>query len=346
MNLKSRLHRLLHWEYWPMWAIYLPVMPFWFYYSLRARSFFFFSASNPGIKNGGMAMESKMDIYNLIQPQFIPKTLLIDGRQSMGALRQSLENAGISYPLIVKPDIGMKAFAVCKIENEKELIDYASTINEAFIVQELIEWPREVGVFYHRFPKAQRGRITGIVEKEFLKVVGDGMHTIDELINMEPRSAMRLKALQKLHGEKLKTILKSGEEFVLVPFGSHTRGAKFIDASHHISTGLEHLMDAICKSVPGFYFGRLDIRFEDMESLQRGEKFSVIEINGAGSEPTHMYDPSHSLLFAWREITNHWRILFEISRENRKVGHSNISFKEGMRMIADNKKREAKLKLI
>ncbi|MFM9984761.1 MAG: D-alanine--D-alanine ligase [Flavobacteriales bacterium] len=346
MNLKSRIHRLIHWEYWPMWAIYLPVMPFWFYYSLRARSFFFFSASNPGIKNGGMAMESKMDIYNLIPSQFIPKTFLVDGHQSIYALRQLLQNAGISYPLIVKPDIGMKAFAVCKIKNEEELIDYASTIGEAFIVQELIVWPREVGVFYHRFPKEEKGKITGIVEKEFLKVVGDGIHTIDALINMEPRSAMRIKALQKLHGDHLQTILEPGEEFVLVPFGSHTRGAKFIDASNHITAELEHLMDTICKPVSGFYFGRLDIRFDDMESLQRGKHFSVIEINGAGSEPTHMYDPSHSLLFAWKEIINHWRILFAISRENRKVGHTNISFQEGMRMIADNKKREAKLKLI
>jgi hypothetical protein len=40
------------------------------------------------------------------------------------------------------------------------------------------------------------------------------------------------------------------------------------------------------------------------------QEFSLIEVNGAGSEPTHMYDPRHSLLNAWKEIVKHWIILW------------------------------------
>jgi hypothetical protein len=40
------------------------------FYSMKAKSIFFFNASNPTIKNGGFIMVSKKAIYNLI-PQKI-----------------------------------------------------------------------------------------------------------------------------------------------------------------------------------------------------------------------------------------------------------------------------------
>ena len=76
-SLKLKWHKLTHWEYWPLWAIYYPLFPVWLYYSIKARSFFFFNAANPSMKNGGMAMESKMSIYNMIPQQYIPKTVFI-----------------------------------------------------------------------------------------------------------------------------------------------------------------------------------------------------------------------------------------------------------------------------
>ena len=76
-SLKLIWHKITHWEYWPIWLIHYPMAPVWLYYSIKARSLFFFNAANPGMKNGGMAMISKMDIYNMIPAQFIPKTLYI-----------------------------------------------------------------------------------------------------------------------------------------------------------------------------------------------------------------------------------------------------------------------------
>ena len=61
-SLRLTWHRITHWEYWPFWVIYYPLFPVWAFFSLRARSFFFFNAANPTMENGGMAMESKNDI--------------------------------------------------------------------------------------------------------------------------------------------------------------------------------------------------------------------------------------------------------------------------------------------
>jgi hypothetical protein len=111
-------------------------------------------------------------------------------------------------------------------------------------------------------------------------------------------------------------VLAEGEECLLVPYGNHVRGAKFVDASHLIDDELTGVIDGICRQVDGFYYGRMDLRYNSWEELKEGKNFSIIELNGAGSEPTHMYDPRHSLFFAWREIIRHWNLLWKISRLN------------------------------
>ncbi len=340
-----KIHKLLHWEYWPMEAIYLPIFPVWLYFAFKARSFFFFNAANPSIKNGGMAMESKKEIYDIIPPEYIPKTILINKGKQLQEIMQELKLAEIQFPLIAKPDIGMKAFGVDKINDEKELAEYINKFQDDFLIQELISYPHELGVFYVRQPGDTRGKITGIVQKNFLSVKGNGIATIRQLINSNPRCSFQLPSLIKKFGVGLDYILPNGEIFILVPYGSHTRGAEFIDISHKSTREFEKTMNTICTKIPGFYFGRLDIRYEDFDKLVKGENFSIIEINGAGSEPTHIYDPKHSLLFAWREIIRHWKMLYQISQYNKKQGHRYLSYTEGRAMLRANSKLEAQLRL-
>ena len=56
------LIRLKSWEYWPFGIVQFPAILYWVWLSLRARSFVFFSASNPGIPMGGMFGESKYEL--------------------------------------------------------------------------------------------------------------------------------------------------------------------------------------------------------------------------------------------------------------------------------------------
>ena len=122
----------------------------------------------------------------------------------------------------------------------------------------------------------------------------------------------------------------------MVPYGNHVRGAKFIDDSHLADEELLNMIDAVCKKVKGFYFGRMDIRYNTWEELKLGKKFSIIELNGAGSEPTHIYDPKHSLFFAWKEITRHFKLLCAISIQNHRRGYKYLTVKEGMQMFKEN----------
>ena len=79
-----------------------------------------------------------------------------------------------------------------------------------------------------------------------------------------------------------------------------------------------------------FYFGRFDMMYSTIEELEKGENFAIVELNGAASEPTHIYDPKHSIFFAWKELARHITYMFEISVENHKRGFPYLSHKVGM----------------
>ena len=323
-------HKLTHWEYWPFQIVYIPIYFLWAYYSLKVKSIFFFNASNPSIKNGGFMMESKKKIYDLIPQQYYPKTILIKEATSFEIVLKTIEDYKINYPFIAKPDIGLRGSGVKKINSQDDLLQYSQKADFDYIIQNLIPYENEVGIFYVRYPNENKGRITGIVSKEFMIVTGDGVSSIETLINKNPRYELQLKSLQKEYGKQLLDVLPKGEKRNLVPYGNHARGAKFIDVSHWVTTELSAAIDEMCVQISGFYFGRLDVMYHTFEELERGINFSVVELNGAASEPTHIYDPKHSIWFAWKELARHITYMYEISVENHKKGFPYLGYKEGI----------------
>ena len=339
--LKRFFIRLTSWEYWPFGVLYFPVFFYWAWLSVRARSFFFFSTANPSITNGGFLLESKRLIYDLMPEGSYPKTIYCPRGRPVVVLRQCLAERGLEFPLIAKPDIGQRGMQVSLLRNECELYLYSARSKVDFLVQEYIDYPHEAGIFYYRRPGESKGHISGIVGKELLAVMGDGHSTVEGLLRKNSRHVLQLPALRAAYGRLLQEIPADGEERLLVPYGNHSRGAKFLDWSSRVTPALEEVIDALCSQVPGFYFGRLDIKFASWEELCAGRRFSVIELNGAGSEPTHIYDPRHSVFFAWKEIIRHLGLLFDISRANAgKAGLAPMSTAEGLKMLRDYARHE------
>ncbi len=346
MNLKLRFHKITHWEYWSVYSIYLPLFPVWLYCACKARTLLFFHGANPSIKYGGMAMESKKEIYDLIPENWIPKTVFASSEISINEIASELKSQTINFPVIAKPNIGLKGLGVVEIKNTAELENYHQNNRYDFLIQEKINFTNEVGIFYHRFPDETKGKITGMVKKEFLSVKGNGKNSLKELVMENPRSAFQIKAIEQNLESEMHKIISENEEILLIPFGSHTRGAKFIDISSEITEKLEQKIDEICIQTKGFYYGRLDVMYENMELLKEGKNFKIIEINGSKSEPTHMYDPKHSLFFAWKEITRHWKIMAEISRKNHSKGFPYLDIKEGFLALKNNLAIEKRLRKV
>jgi hypothetical protein len=317
--------------------VYGPLFLYWFFLSLRARSFFFFNTSNPTIKNGGFLMESKKEVYDLIPFEYYPATLFFKTATPLEDIIALIKQRNLKYPLIGKPDIGMKGMMVKKLEDQNELSFYVESSKVDFLIQEFVPFKNEIGIFYYRFPNEEKGRLSGIVKKELLTVTGDGISTVEQLLLKNKRAVLQLPVLRKNEKDKMNIVLKKDEELIIVPYGNHVRGAKFLDDSQLIDEELTMTIDSICKKVNGFYFGRLDIRYNNWEELKQRKNFSIIELNGAGSEPTHIYDPRHSVFWAWKEIAKHWKILYRISKLNHQLQNTPyMTTRMGLDMFKQN----------
>src|SRR5579871_15319 len=153
------LIKLFHWEYWPMDLICAPVGIYWVWLGIKARSFYFLNAANPGIHTGGFVMESKNDVYGLLPEGLYPRTVPVGKKIRFEELLEQMLSKNIGFPCIAKPDIGMQGLGVKKIVSEEQLRSYHERMPLAWLVQAYVDYPNEAGIFYHRMPHEQKGRI-------------------------------------------------------------------------------------------------------------------------------------------------------------------------------------------
>lgn len=85
---------------------------------------------------------------------------------------------------------------------------------------------------------------------------------------------------------------------------------------------LERTVDHIARHFDGFCIGRFDVRYRDVEAFKAGQDLAIIELNGVTSESTNLYDPSWSLIRAYRTLFRQWELLYRIGHANRQGGHS------------------------
>lgn len=332
--------RLTLWEYWNTWVIYLSLAPFWIYYSFKNRNFFFFEFTNPGIRFGGMAMQSKIDIYRLLPQELIPKTIFLTKDVASEFDVYSIDY----YPIVAKPNEGLKGLGVQIIYSPDELADYLRKYKFDLIIQEKINYKTELGIFYCRFPREKDGFITGVTLKKKMALVGDGVSTVREMVMKEYRLRRQIKALEKINSDILKRLPEKDEKIEILDIGSHTRGAEFRDVSEKFKDEAFKLINPFASKIKGFFYGRFDILCDLDEHSNTFINFKVIELNGAMSEPIHIYDPKNTLLYAWKEILRHWKIMSTIAYQNRNVKLKAVGFANSLMLILKNLQLEKKLK--
>jgi hypothetical protein len=331
-------------ELWPPWLFYLPVALYWLWLAVRHRSLLLPTAANPSIYSGGFIGESKSEILDLVPEQhrgWVASYVTIVRRRdettadALHRARRLMVAAGVDYPVVAKPDVGQRGAGVWPIHDDRELEAYVEgfPVASRVVLQELVSAAdgateggdparvREAGVLYWRMPGSDRGTVFSITLKLFPQIVGDGVRTVRELIEADARAFRLRKLYFKRHRKQLERVLASGERVPLVFAGNHCQGAIFKDGTSLATPQLVDRIHTIATSIPGFYFGRFDLRFDDLDALLDGRGFKIIEINGASAEATHIWDASTRLGEAYATLFAQFRAVFAIGDANRRRGH-------------------------
>ena len=337
MNFKNLLFKITHWETWHYMAKYIPIMPVWGWYCLRARSLWFFTPSNPTIAFGGFEGETKSEMYKQLPANTFPKSVFISPALSFKELKQLVVENNFTYPFAVKPDAGMMGFMFRRINNTDELLAYHQKMPVNYIIQTFVNYPLEVSVFYYRFPNEQKGNITGFIKKEFLQVVGNGESTLRELISNYERVRFRQDEMLAKHADQLKNILPKGEIYILSYALNLSRGGRLVSLEHEKDEKLLKVFDDISHYTKHFYYGRYDIKCASIEDLKNGKNFSILEYNGCGAEPHHAYGNGNTLFQAYAIFLHHWKVLYKISSYNHTHGFPRWSFAKGREYLKQGK---------
>lgn len=337
-------------EFWPAWAFYAPIWAWVAMLAVRHRSIRLPLIANPGFPASGLVGEEKSRIFLRVRGEgsrLIPKWIAVKGGGSsiasqVVAVNAALQRNRLNFPMVAKPDIGCRGAGVRPIHDDDALGRYLSDFpeGETLILQQMVDVAGEAGVFYVREPGARYGRIISLTLKYFPHVVGDGKRSLRELILADPRAGRIADIYFKRFPEDLGKVMPLGQSRRLVFSGSHSKGAIFKNGNAWITEAMRERFDAIADGIEGFHFGRFDIRFADFEAFRAGRDFSIIEINGAGAESTHIWDSSTGLFQAWSALLLQFRLLFHIGAINRKRG-----FKpDGWRMFVRRWLRERRLR--
>lgn len=336
MKWKSFWEKINNWELWPFSLRYLAISPVWLGYCIRSGSFWFFTASNPTLTFGGFEGEGKKEMYELLPKKFLPKTIYVHPSDSFETVKQQVLKNGFTYPFCVKPEVGMKGLLFRKVDEEALLKTYHDQVPFEYLIQELIEYPVEVSVFYYRYPGEQKGVITGFIQKELMEVIGDGRSTLWELIMQHPKARFREEEMRIKHAGHLDIIVPAGAGHYLTHAANLNRGARFVNLEHLIDEELLSVFDEISHQTD-FYYGRYDLKCRSIEDLKKGD-FLILEFNGSGAEPNHVYNAGYSLRQAQKEFLMHWKVLYKISAINHKKGIRYWPFARGLKFLKEAKK--------
>jgi hypothetical protein len=151
-------------------------------------------------------------------------------------------------------------------------------------------------------------------------LAGDGASTIEALIWSHPRFRLQGATFTARHADVLDRVLGAGERFPLAVAGNHCQGTLFRNGWHLLTPALDERVDDIARAYPGFFVGRFDVRYRDVEAFRSGRDLAIVELNGVTSESTDIYDPDGSLFGAYRQLFRQWAIIFAIGAANRAMG--------------------------
>lgn len=322
--------------YWISKQYYWQSMVYYLYNAAKYRSLTFFSACNPALSFGGMLDDNKTEAYSLIPDRYLPKMLIYDFKVD---LEKQIKENSIQFPVVVKPNMGYKGYAVRECKDLDELKYFVGKLeeNKEWLIQEYIDLEHEYSIMYYYYPVSKIIGLTSVSSKKYPFVVGDGISSMEKLIDQYENPFVDKYYLRKKWESKFDMIPTKNQKIELHHIGNYSRGSKFCSLMQEKDDQLASAMHNIFNGRDEIYFGRFDIKANSMEDVRQGE-FKIMEINGAKSEPLHIYDPKYGFWSRIKDVRRHWKIMTHIVDERRAQGYQFPGNIEGLRSVQAAKK--------
>ncbi|MFC5436422.1 hypothetical protein ACFPME_07620 [Rhodanobacter umsongensis] len=314
----------------PKWLNLVPMVMQWCWLGLRHGSLTLPSAVNPRITAGGLVGDTKSEYFACMgahaRSRVAQYAMLRVADDALAIALAAMRDAGLAFPVVAKPDLGWCGFGVRRLDDASALAAYlaAYPAGESLMLQRYLDEPGEAGIFYVRHPDQPRGWLLGILLRHYPQVVGDGVRNVAQLIRADARlhRAMRNQREHECQFDP-DEVPAPGDSVRLSLIGSTRVGGRYEDGSALAGEGLLAAIEAIAHDMPQFHAGRFDVRYRSLQDL-RGGRFTIMEVNGAGSEAVHAWDPKYSVWQVYRMVFAKQRLLFALGAANRVRGHRPI----------------------
>jgi len=343
-RLAVSLGRLQRWEFWSGWVFYPPIVAWILWLGLRHRSPLAFTAANPALEASGFVGERKIECLMPLStraPDMVAPLVLLELAtplpERIGAARRFAAEQG-GYPIVLKPDIGQRGRGVAIIRDEAALRDYLAHAPGDVIAQRYISGA-EFGVFVYRDPSSGAARILSVTSKQFPQVTGDGSKPLHRLIREHARARLIAPLLWQKFADRMDWVPADGEIVPLIEIGAHCRGSLFRDASDLATPALHAFVARLFEALPGYHFGRLDLRCPSAEALARGEGIRLLEVNGVSAEAAHIYEPGTPLWRGYESMFRQWSIAFAIGSANQRAGASTLNLRQFFERVFADRRR-------
>jgi hypothetical protein len=286
-----------------------------------------------------MAGEGKLEYFRGMGPLARSVTadhcaVFNDGTATEASLQQAIAAEGLAFPLVAKPDLGLCGYGVRLLADMAALRDYLAVFpqGETVVLQRYLPQEGEAGIFYARDPATDEGRVVGLALRYFPRVTGDGRSTVAELVAADVRARRIARSPRHRCSVPPDSVPAAGQQVRLATIGSTRVGGLYRNGASLVTPELVRAIDAVARDMPDFRFGRFDVRYESLRELAAGRGFTIMEVNGAGSEAIEAWDPDIGLVQGLRMVFAKQRLLFAIGAAQRKAGVRPIGLLELARL--------------
>ena len=316
-------------EFWPHFILAVPLMIHFLWQAAVHRSFTLFTLANRGLgADGGVPAGSKFEHYEKflaeksdpavaaarVKTVLVPVNETLDNRWEK--VLSLMEENGIAFPCVMKPEIGDGGVGVCVVRSREHLRNWLEVNPDAAVLQEYVGG-NEYEVIWSRRPGRREGRIQTVVQKDFVVIKGDGERKLEDLIWADDKAVSDGKLFSKINFRSAGKVLDAGETFALAPIGSRIRGANFVSRPELRAGTLADAIDRLADACGDVHYLVLDIRAANDEALAAGTGIRITGVKGAGATASTIFDGYVRMGMAYARAFRQVNFCFSVGAEIR-----------------------------